>query len=167
MKVVVIGIGNPDRGDDGAGPAVTALLRQRLPAAQSVSVVDSDGDPARLIDAWDGAGLAVVIDAVHSHAAPPGHVHRVTVDAAADPAAAFAAGGPSTHGLGPGDAIALAAALDRLPGSLAVFGIEGDQFGFGDDLSAAVARSVLQVADEVAALVTTTPDKDQETAPCA
>lgn len=151
MNVVVIGIGNPDRGDDGAGVAVTALLRER-PLPPGIRVVDGDGDPARLLDAWDGADLAVVIDAVHSHTAPAGYVHRISVRGAKP--VELAAGAPTSHGLGPGDAISLAAALDRLPGSVLVFAIEGERFDLGDDVSATVSASVARVADEIAALVT-------------
>lgn len=164
MNVVVIGIGNPDRGDDGAGVATTALLRARdLP--RTVSIIDGDGDPARLLDAWDGADLAVVIDAVHSHSAPPGHVHRLTVRGT--PSRALAPGAPTSHGLGPGDAISLAAALDRLPGSVVVFAIEGERFELGDTMSGAVLDGVVQVADEVHALVTSSAPPHGEGPTCA
>ncbi len=150
MNVVVIGIGNPDRGDDGAGVAVTALLRER-PLPPGVRIVDGDGDPARLLDAWEGADLAVVIDAVHSHTAPAGHVHRLSVRGAKP--VALKAGAPTSHGLGPGDAISLAAALDQLPGAVLVFAIEGEHFDLGDGVSPPVTASVARVADEVTALV--------------
>ncbi len=163
MRVVVIGIGNPDRGDDAAGIATTALLRTRgLPPW--VTLVDGDGDPGRLLDAWDGADLAVVVDAVHSHTAPPGHVHRLSVRAGAP--VPLAGGPPTSHGLGPGDAITLAAALDRLPGAVLVFAIEGERFELGDLMSIEVAAGVEHVADEVGALVRS-PDVERGDLPCA
>lgn len=158
MTTVVIGIGNRDRGDDGAGTAVTGLLRgRRLPP--TVAVVDTDGDPARLLDAWDGADAAIIIDAVHSHLAPAGHVHRLAAGADTAPGAALAlAAGPATsHGLGPGDAIALGAALDRLPRSVLVFAIEGERFGLGDDMSPAVRCAVTALADDIEAMVEVPP----------
>ena len=57
---VVIGIGNEFRRDDGAGSAVIGQLRGRVPC---VRLVVTDGEPTRLIDAWTGAALAVVVDA--------------------------------------------------------------------------------------------------------
>ena len=154
MTTVVIGIGNADRGDDGAGTAVTALLRGRaLPP--SVRVVDTDGDPARLLDAWDGADGAIVIDATHSHVAPVGHVHRLAAGAASTPA--IATGTATSHGLGPGDALALGAVLDRLPRWVLVLAIEGERFGFGDDLSPEVHRAVAAVADDIQAMVEALP----------
>lgn len=164
MTVVVIGIGNPDRGDDGAGAAAAALLRAcDLPPW--VSIVDGDGDPARLLDAWDGAELAVVVDAVHSHTAPVGHVHRLSVRGGSP--VQLAPGAPTSHGLGPGDAISLAAALDRLPGAVLVFAIEGDRFELGDTMSAAVSAGVVQVVDEIATLVATHPATLRGAPPCA
>ena len=69
-EAVVIGIGNPFRNDDGIGPAVAAQIEeQRLPG---VRVVISDGEPAGLLEAWAGADLAVVVDAIHRVPASPG-----------------------------------------------------------------------------------------------
>ncbi|MER5635533.1 hypothetical protein ABT095_01075 [Kitasatospora sp. NPDC002227] len=34
----------------------------------------------RAVEPWDGADLAVVVDAVHGHPGEPGLIHRVTVD---------------------------------------------------------------------------------------
>lgn len=57
------------RRDDGAGPAVIARLRALQPGDESLSHVTlalSDGEPGRMIDLWEGARLAVVIDAVRA-----------------------------------------------------------------------------------------------------
>ena len=59
---VVIAIGNEFRRDDGAGPAVLRQLRDLVPSG--VDLVLSDGEPARLVEAWTGAALAIVVDAV-------------------------------------------------------------------------------------------------------
>jgi hydrogenase maturation protease len=64
---VVIGVGNEFRRDDGAGPAVIARLRGLVPPG--VDLVVTDGEPTRLIEAWTGAALAVVVDAVRAQ--PP------------------------------------------------------------------------------------------------
>ena len=69
-RVVVIGVGNDFRRDDGAGPAVVASLRGRVPPG--VELVLTDGEPTRLIEAWAGAALAIVVDAVRAHPPRPG-----------------------------------------------------------------------------------------------
>ena len=70
---VVIGVGNAYRGDDGAGLAVAEGARGRLPA--DVDVLDCEQEPTRLLDLWESASVAVVVDAVVS-GAPAGTVHR-------------------------------------------------------------------------------------------
>jgi hydrogenase maturation protease len=95
-RVVVIGVGNPWRRDDGAGPAVATALRPQLARShpdagcgrasvvrdggedRSVEVIELDGEAARLVDAWDGADVAVVVDAVRTGALP-GTVHRIDI----------------------------------------------------------------------------------------
>jgi hydrogenase maturation protease len=70
--VVVIGVGNEFRRDDAAGPAVVTSLRGRVPPG--VELVLTDGEPTRLIEAWTGAALAVVVDAVRADPPRPGRV---------------------------------------------------------------------------------------------
>ena len=76
---MVIGIGNEFRRDDGAGPAVVSALRDLAPPP-GVELMITDGEPARLIEAWTGARLAVVVDAVRAQPPRPGRVHRFVVD---------------------------------------------------------------------------------------
>ena len=76
--MVVIGVGNEYRRDDGAGLAVVARLRDRVPPG--VELVLTDGEPTRLIEAWTGAALAVVVDAVRADPPRPGPVHPFVLD---------------------------------------------------------------------------------------
>ena len=138
--VVVIGIGNEFRRDDGAGPAVIGQLRDQVPAG--VKLVITDGEPTRLIEAWTGAVLAVVVDAVRAEPPHPGQVHRFVVDR---PGAGVARPA-SSHGFGLDDAIALALALDRMPGRLIVHAIEAADLTQGTGLTQAVATAVGTVA---------------------
>lgn len=49
---------------------MVASLRDRVPPG--VELVLTDGEPTRLIEAWTGAALAVVIDAVRADPSHPG-----------------------------------------------------------------------------------------------
>ena len=49
------------------------------------------------------------------------------------------------------DAVELARSLDRLPGRLDVYAIEGASFVAGDSLSPSVERAVAALADELSA----------------
>ena len=140
--VVVIGIGNEYRRDDGAGPAVIGQLRGLVPAG--IELVITDGEPVRLVEAWTGAVLAVVVDAVCAEPSHPGRIHRFVVDQPAG-----AARPASSHGFGLDDAIGLALALDRMPGRVIVHAIEAADLTQGIGLTPPVAASVGAVATAI------------------
>jgi hydrogenase maturation protease len=141
VKAVVVGVGNAYRRDDGVGPAVAARLRTQA----GLKVVTCEQEPSRLLDAWAGAELALIVDAVAS-GAEPGTVHRFDASEQAVPSSVFRG---STHALGIGEVIELARALGRLPGRVIVYGVEGGEFGAGDSLSPAVAAAVGPLAAEL------------------
>ncbi|MEV0567734.1 hydrogenase maturation protease [Dactylosporangium sp. NPDC050588] len=145
--VVVIGVGNPFRRDDGAGPAV--IERLRLAGLPGADLAESDGEPSSLIMLWEGRQNAVVVDAVHTHRAAAGHVHRRLM--------AHRPTGPGgragSHAMDLGDAVALARELDRLPDRMLLLGIEAADTGYGVGLTPAVARAVDRVVEHVAAAV--------------
>jgi hydrogenase maturation protease len=133
--VLVVGLGQRERGDDGVGPAVAeALAAQRLPG---VRVIEHE-DPVRLLDEWAGADLVVVVDAVRS-GQRPGTVR--VLDANGDPMPDWTGGG-GTHAFGLDAAVELARALDRLPARLVIVGVEAEQFRPGEPLSPAVAAAI-------------------------
>ena len=141
--ILVIGIGNPDRGDDAAGLAVAKRIRAAsLPG--EVTVRELAGDQLALIDEWTGATDVFVVDAVSSGGIP-GTVYQFD---AADPLTeTFRHRG--THMFSLADVIELARALDRLPRHLTGFGIEGAGFAIGAGLSPPAAAAV----DEVTSLL--------------
>jgi hydrogenase maturation protease len=133
---LVIGLGNAARGDDAAG----------LVAARRLGGVEHEGDLLALLDVWEGADSAVVIDAVRS-GAEPGTVHRF--DAGGGPLPAGPRSSTSTHAVGLAEAIELARTLGRVPARLVVYGIEGERFEAGTALTPAVSAAVEAVADAV------------------
>ena len=60
-KVLVVGLGNPDRGDDGVGPLVAKELSGVLPT--DVAITWPNGDVLSLIVAWSGFDAVIFIDA--------------------------------------------------------------------------------------------------------
>ena len=74
--VLVVGIGNPDRGDDGVGPVIVRRLKGRVPA--DVRILECGGDALTLLDEWEGFASVILVDAV----APidrPGRVATLSV----------------------------------------------------------------------------------------
>ncbi|MGE5691842.1 MAG: hydrogenase maturation protease [Pseudomonadota bacterium] len=139
----MIGVGNRMRGDDAAGLAVVDALRER--GLRGADVVETEAEPTRLLDAWDGYDRAVVVDAVSS-GADPGTVHRVDAAAGPLPHSLVRA---STHHFSLGDTIELGRALGRLPASLVVYGVEGKAFEAGGPLSPEVERGVREAVARI------------------
>jgi len=158
LQALVIGLGNPDRGDDAVGVEVARLVAaERL----DVTVLEFD-DPSEAIDAWEPADTVVVADAVSS-GGHPGDIHVVDAIAHKLPTGRWSAGG--THALGLAAAVEIARALGRLPRSLVVVGVETKHFGHGtpmaDAVSAAVpaaVEAVLTALDDADALFTALDD---------
>ncbi len=141
-SLLVIGVGNRDRGDDAVGPVVCDLLGTMTAAGVETLVVE--GSVLDLPLHWRADDRVVIVDA----AAPAGKPGTVTeVDALAQRLVAPST--PSTHAIDVGAAVELARVLGCLPAELRIVGIEGASFGFGDALRPAVARAARQVADDL------------------
>jgi hydrogenase maturation protease len=139
-ELVVAGIGNRLRGDDAAGLEAARLVSER---ATDVLVVEHEREPSDLIGLWEGAELAIVLDALHGD--EPGRIHRF--EAGRDQLPRRIWGSASTHALELADVIELARSLDRLPARLVVLGIEGQRFETGTGLSSEVESAVTEAAE--------------------
>jgi hydrogenase maturation protease len=134
-QVVLAGLGNECRRDDGAGQVVAGLAAHRLP---DVVYLGSLRDPLDLCHRWDQARAAVIVDAVSSGAAA-GAVHVVQLQLGASlPAGART----STHGFGLPSVLRLGSAVGLAPGRVVLVGVEGRDFGFGSGLSPEVKAAV-------------------------
>jgi hydrogenase maturation protease len=142
---LVIGVGNPDRGDDGIGPLVIRHLAGRVP--DDVALMHLSGDILALIDDWAGRAAVILIDAA-APGSSPGAIHRIDLRHDALPTELSLS---STHGFGVAEAVALARALGTLPEQLIVYAIEGANFAPGAPLTQAVAASADTVAARIAA----------------
>ncbi len=138
-SVLIVGVGNAARSDDGAGIAAAARLARLLPPG--IRVLANDGDLLSLVDDLPTADLVVIIDATAS-GERPGTIRRAEVH---DRPLPEGHAGCSTHAFGVGEAVEIARALGRLPPRLVVFGIEGRDFGPGDALSPDVETAVDEV----------------------
>jgi hydrogenase maturation protease len=135
-KAIIIGVGNPFRSDDGAGPAILRLLESQIPA--EIKCLEETGDGAELLDAWKGLECVILIDTIQS-GAPPTTVYRFDAQTESLPAWFSHA---STHTFGVAEAIELARHMDELPKTLIVYGIEGLDFSPGTKLSPEVAEAL-------------------------
>ena len=153
--VLIIGFGNTLRRDDGAG-AVAARLMAADPRLGSDDVEVREAYqllPEMSLDIAE-AGLVVFVDAdlrglpgsIEVHDIDPATAARSDADARGEP-------GASSHHVGGGELVALAATLaGRAPRAVAV-GIGVADTELGEGLSPAVEAALPKVADIVAGLV--------------
>jgi hydrogenase maturation protease len=135
-SVLIIGVGNEYRGDDGLGVHIARELRRHLP--ERVRIIEQSGEGTALLATWKAAAHVLIVDAVSSHE-PPGTIYRLDAIHEEIPKPMFAS---SSHQFGVAEAVALAKELHELPESLTLYGIEAESFEPGVGLSASVVRSV-------------------------
>jgi hydrogenase maturation protease len=147
-RLLIIGVGNPDRGDDGAGRAVIAALRARIGAhtrADHLALIEHSGESTSLIETMHVFSTIVIIDAA-DFGAEPGSYRRFEVGEAALPGELKEI---SSHGFGIHQAIELARALGTLPKRCSVYAIQAASFEAGAPLSPTVAAATDIVATEI------------------
>ncbi len=154
----IVGCGNSDRGDDGAGILVARRLREL-----GRDAVEHSGDGLALMELWSRGDDVILVDAMLS-GSTPGTVS--TWDPIARPLC------PqnyrcSTHAFGPREAIELARALDRLPARIRIYGIEAENFEPGAAPSRAVLQAVERVVAEIAACEPTRTSRIDAALPAA
>ena len=142
-------LGSRYRGDDAVGPLVADRLR-----AAGAMVLECDDEPTRLLDAWAGLDLVVIVDAVSSGAAA-GTVHRVDPG---DGPLPRDLGLASTHAFSVPDALELGRALGRAPRRVLVIGVEGAAFGMGDPVTPEVEAALDGVAASVLVALAEEPE---------
>ena len=149
-RVLVAGIGNVFRADDGFGPAVTARLAA-LPLPSGVRVWDVGIRGIHLAyDIFDGGYERVIIVDAVSRGAPPGTIHLI--EPAVDGIAVDTM--PDAHSMGPD---AVLSVLKRLGATLPPLVIVGCEPGSLEDdmgLTEPVNRAIADAVDVVLQLLT-------------
>ncbi len=79
MKTLILGLGNPLVTDDSVGLRVAAELKRLLAGRRGVEVDEDYWGGLRLMERMAGYDAAIVIDAICT-GAPPGTIHRLSVD---------------------------------------------------------------------------------------
>lgn len=150
-RILVVGVGNPDCGDDGVGGVVAERLA--LLDLPGVRICVRSGDLLGLVEEWRAARMVILIDAAvaESGAAPVetvARIHRIDVSGQSLPRQLR---GHSTHGFGVAEAVELARTLGALPSRAIVYAVEGQCFDVGAGLSSLVAAAVDTLAARIKA----------------
>lgn len=142
-KTIFIGIGNEYRNDDGVGIyIVRQLAKYNFPKED---LFELSGEGIQLMEAWEGAEHVFIFDASAS-GAEPGTIFRFDAHEQKVPSDFF---NYSTHNFSLAEAIELSRVLKRLPPHLIIFGIEGEDFSQGTDISDSVKASADRVVQTV------------------
>jgi len=141
--VLVIGIGNVFRSDDRAGLEVARRIKRS--ANDCLKVLEVAGNPLALLDIWKGYDEVLLVDAVSSKS-KPGTFQIINAVQQTIPAGMF---NTSTHNMSVAEAIEMARNLDQLPEQLLVYGIEGENFQFGETLSPQVNEAIEKVVHHI------------------
>ncbi len=149
-RILVLGIGNPIRRDDGAGLHVVRRLRQEgLPPG--VDALEVIGGWTALLDRLGECDRLIVVDAVDA-GLPAGSVVDLDPAATRPGAKSPLAGG---HSLDLGEALALAGTLGLpRPSTVRVVGIQAEDLSsFSEECSPSVAASIGEACARVRSLL--------------
>jgi hydrogenase maturation protease len=147
-RLKVIGVGNEWRGDDAVGLLVVRRLKaDHLP---QVEIAECRGTVTALREAWNVALRVIVVDAVIS-GGYPGTIYRFNAHSGGAPVQLSRS--PSSHGWGVAEALALGKVFQDLPPYLIIYGIEGHNFGPGQEVSeeveAVIPEAVRRIRREI------------------
>jgi hydrogenase maturation protease len=138
---LIIGLGNPLRGDDGVGARVVQLLAaEELP--DGVEVVDGGTQGLGLVNLMEGWPRVIVVDAANVGKAH-GQFTRFTLD---ETHLLGSDGQVSVHAAGLRDALLLAQVLGVLPDEIVVYGIQPANLDWDTELSPPVEAAVPEIA---------------------
>jgi hydrogenase maturation protease len=148
-STLVIGLGNPLRGDDGVGVRLAQALGEvALPA--SVEVVDGGTQGLGLVALMDGHQRLILVDAADMGRAP-GEFVRFTLEEVR----LLGEGQElSIHAAGLREALSLAGVLEVLPAEVVIFGVQPANLDWDSGLSAKVEGALPELMAAVLAEIT-------------
>lgn len=137
VDLLVLGLGNPLCGDDGAGIAAVARLRARYEAPEGVQMLDGGTLGLSLLPHLQSARRAILVDAVRT-SDPPGTLVRIEGDDVAHAAAHKL----SPHQVGVADLLDGALLSGGKPGAMVLVGVVPARIELGTTRSAAVEARI-------------------------
>jgi hydrogenase maturation protease len=151
-RIAIIGCGNANRRDDGAGSEVLRRLRTGQPAAASpdLSLLDAGTDGMAVMFAARGCTTLIIVDACRS-GSEPGAIFEVPGGELAQPPRASY----TLHDFRWDHALFAGRKMfrDAFPSDVMVFLIEAADLAFGIGLSQPVAAAVTAVTGRIEAII--------------
>jgi hydrogenase 3 maturation protease len=139
-RIVIVGVGNPLRGDDGAGPALIRELRTRIPEDHpGIALIDAGEAPENYLMSISekNPGTILLFDAADMKK-PPGSVNIIAADEIREV-------GLSTHNA----SLRMIVAFLQTETDARIFlvGIQPEQVQLGEPLSEIVSHKIKILAD--------------------
>ena len=157
MKILIAGVGNVLRGDDGFGVAVAQNLRQNNNFNGDVDIFEAGiAGIAFVQELMNGYEALIIMDAVEKDAASPGTIFVFEPEISEDDptSAEFHRSLADAHYTEPSKVFVLARALRVLPPKILVVGCQPEGYDeLGAELSPAVKRAVPVAVSRVESLV--------------
>jgi hydrogenase maturation protease len=139
LPALVIGLGNPLRGDDGIGPAVLDLLRRK--SEPGWTLIESAGDDLLEWMAASEFDRIIVVDAADLGKAP-GSWARLAPES-------LATTSELSHGFDLAQSLALLTALGITPAPISIYAVQPAVVGWRPGLSRDVAIALAAVANAI------------------
>lgn len=160
MTILILGLGNSFRGDDGIGPAVIAALQAyAVPAGgedaaaalpPGVELVDGGTPGMETALLLEGYQRVIIVDAANLGQAPGEWIRFTPMDVELGPADLRG----TLHSAGLPEALALADALEILPSEIVIFGVQPYETGWTPGLSPPVRAAIPALCEAIVAEVT-------------
>lgn len=146
--ILILGLGNPLRGDDGIGPRVVEELNRRgLP--EGVTALDGGTGGLDLLNVLEGRERVVIVDAAEI-GREPGQFVRFTPD---EMRLTRSTETFSSHHAGLAEALALAEALGRPLPEIVILGVQPAAMEWREGLSPAVEATLPAVVEALLEIV--------------
>lgn len=145
-QTLVLALGNPLRGDDGAGTAVLEYLQRNI-LPDAVTLLDGGTPGLETVLLMQGYRRVIIIDAAQMNLSP-GDWQRFTPEMVRLQSRDLYLRG-TLHYAGLAEALALGEALNLLPPEIVVFGMQPQAIGWEVGLSDPVAAAVPAVAQAI------------------
>jgi len=142
---LIIGYGNPLRGDDAAGCQAAERLREIL-TGPDIEILAVHQLTPELADSISRTGRVIFIDAAAT--GEPGTIQQRSIIPASDP-------GGFTHHSTPGTLLAASAAWFGSAPEATLYSIPGESFEFGEELTPRVRQALETLIVDIAALCRT------------
>jgi len=143
MKTLILALGNPILSDDGVAHEVANRLAEHL---QQADIIKSSAATMDIIPQLAGYDRLAVVDAVQLGSAPPGTVHRFSLDELADTVRIS-----SPHDINFATALQMGREWGYdIPGDIRIYGIEVKELlRFSEDYTPEVAESLNEIVEQI------------------